>query len=58
MMRPLCILAVLANLSACGIDGEPEQPAGGVSVSLDSAEQELGDSIGLDSDSVASGEGF
>lgn len=45
-MRKLVILAALA-LSACGVDGEPVQPTGGVNVSLTPSGVGLGASVGL-----------
>ncbi|WP_299415561.1 hypothetical protein [uncultured Sulfitobacter sp.] len=45
-MRKLMIASVLA-LAACGVDGEPVQPTGGVNVSLSPSGVGLGANVGL-----------
>ncbi|WP_299028296.1 hypothetical protein [uncultured Sulfitobacter sp.] len=45
-MRKLIIAWVLA-LAACGVDGEPVQPTGGVNVSLSPSGVGLGANVGL-----------
>lgn len=45
-MRRLVILAAML-LAACGVDGEPVQPTGGVNVSLTPSGVGLGANLGL-----------
>lgn len=45
-MRKLGILGVIL-LAACGVDGEPVQPTGGVNVSLGGSGVGLGANVGL-----------
>ncbi|MEH6646707.1 hypothetical protein [Sulfitobacter sp.] len=45
-MRTLIVLATLL-VAACGVDGEPVQPSGGVDVSLSPSGVGLGANIGL-----------
>ena len=45
-MKKLMICAILA-LSACGVDGEPVQPTGGVKVGLNSNGIGAGAKVGL-----------
>jgi uncharacterized lipoprotein len=45
-MKWLGVLTVLM-LSACGVDGEPVQPTGGVNVSLTPSGVGLGANVGL-----------
>lgn len=45
-MKKALILAALF-LGACGVDGEPVQPTGGVNVSLTSSGVDLGANVGI-----------
>ncbi len=45
-MKKLIVLSALV-LTACGVDGEPVQPAGGVKVTLSSSGIGLGANVGL-----------
>lgn len=45
-MRKLIVIAALA-LGACGVDGEPVQPSGGVNVSISGEGVGLGANVGL-----------
>ena len=45
-----CVL-MLCGLAACGVDGDPVQPSGGIDVAVDS-------SVGLSGRAVAAGAGF
>ncbi len=55
-MRTLMLLALL-GLGACGVDGEPVQPTGGVNVVLSDAGVQLGGSLGLNTGPVSVGLG-
>ena len=46
-MRKLSMIGLIALLSACGVDGEPIQPKGGVNVSLTPNGVGLGANVGL-----------
>ncbi|KEJ89724.1 hypothetical protein DSW25_05735 [Sulfitobacter donghicola DSW-25 = KCTC 12864 = JCM 14565] len=46
MMKKLVILGAFL-LAACGVDGEPVQPTGGVNVSLSPSGVGLGANVGL-----------
>jgi len=56
-MKYLVALAVLA-LAACGVDGEPVQPAGGVSVSLTPSEGTLEAELGAGQEPLQVGTGL
>lgn len=45
-MKKLLVVAALA-LAACGVDGEPVQPSGGVNVSITPSGVGLGANVGL-----------
>ncbi|MEO0401180.1 MAG: hypothetical protein AAF214_02280 [Pseudomonadota bacterium] len=46
MTRAFCLLAIVA-LAACGVDGEPVQPTGAVSVGIGSGGINAGGTIGV-----------
>jgi hypothetical protein len=46
-MKKTGILCLIGFLSACGVDGEPVQPAGGVNVTLSPNGVGLGANMGL-----------
>lgn len=46
MIRSLCVLFLLA-LAACGADGEPVQPHGGVSIGVGSGGVHAGGTVGV-----------
>lgn len=56
-MKKLMILAAVA-LAACGVDGEPVQPSGGVNVSLSRSGTSLGANVGLAKGPVSIGVGL
>lgn len=46
MIRVLCVLSLL-TVAACGVDGEPVQPHGAVSIGVGSGGVHAGGTIGL-----------
>lgn len=56
-MKRAMLLGVLM-LAACGVDGEPMQPAGGVNVSLSPSGVGLGANMGLTSGPLQVGLGL
>ncbi len=50
-MKALCRALMLCGLAACGVDGDPVQPSGGVNVTVDS-------SVGMSGRAVTAGAGF
>ncbi|MEQ6202311.1 hypothetical protein ABMC88_04585 [Sulfitobacter sp. HNIBRBA2951] len=46
-MKKLSIIGLVALVTACGVDGEPAQPTGGVNVSLTPNGVGLGANVGL-----------
>jgi len=46
-VKKIAIVSVALLLAACGVDGEPVQPTGGVNVSLSSSGVGLGANLGL-----------
>ncbi|MCX7567254.1 hypothetical protein OS189_12955 [Sulfitobacter sp. F26169L] len=56
-MRKLAIAAVFF-LGACGVDGEPVQPTGGVNVRLSPSGVGLGANVGLKKDPLRVGLGL
>ncbi|QUJ76860.1 hypothetical protein KDD17_02005 [Sulfitobacter albidus] len=57
MKTPLLIV-VLVTLAACGVDGEPVQPAGGVNVTLSPSGLGVGGTVGVRKGPLTVGLGF
>lgn len=56
-MRKTIVLACLV-LAACGVDGEPVQPAGGVNITLNNDGVGLGANVGVNKGPVQIGMGL
>ncbi len=56
-MRKLVMLGA-ALLAACGVDGEPVQPSGGVNVSISQSGVGLGGTVGLSKGPLTLGVGL
>lgn len=56
-MKKFVMLAAVL-LAACGVDGEPVQPSGGVNVSLSPSGTSLGGNLGLSKGSLTVGVGL
>jgi hypothetical protein len=56
-MKKLVVLAAML-LAACGVDGEPVQPSGGVNVSLSPSGTSLGANLGLSKGPLTVGVGL
>lgn len=46
MIRVLCVVSLL-GLAACGVDGEPVQPHGGVNIGVGSNGAHAGGTVGV-----------
>ncbi|UWR21713.1 hypothetical protein [Sulfitobacter sp. S190] len=57
-MKKLIYAVSLAGLAACGVDGEPVQPSGGVTVVLTNSGSHIGGGVGLSRGPVTLGVGF
>jgi len=54
MIRVLCVLSLMA-LAACGADGEPVQPHGGVTIGVGSGGVHAGGTVGVSRGPLAVG---
>ncbi len=57
-MKVIIGALALCALVACGVDGDPVQPSGGVNVTLDNSGAEVGGSVELRRGAVVTGTGF
>ncbi|MEQ6250085.1 hypothetical protein ABMC89_14420 [Sulfitobacter sp. HNIBRBA3233] len=57
-MKRLAMVLTLAAVAACGVDGEPVQPAGGATVTLSNAGASVGGTVGLRRGPLTLGLGF
>lgn len=57
-MERFALIFVLLGLAACGVDGEPVQPSGGVNVTLSNSGIGLGANVGVRKGPLTLGVGF